>query len=166
MTDPNDPEAIYECDSCDRVEQRANLPDADDLWVRLDPGNPYTDKECPDCGALMYPVTKHGGINTSTVLRDARSLHNLLEENESEKEGFLVDVSGGEECLRLIFRRPGKRDRQLWIEQQGDNIVAIPAHDADGDADAIMEIRPDETAVQSNNGHDDWRRFNRTNRPK
>ena len=46
----------YECDNCGYRANPENLPDAQNLYVRLDPGGLYTDKECPKCGALCFPV--------------------------------------------------------------------------------------------------------------
>jgi hypothetical protein len=49
-------EDVYECDNCGYQAHRDNMIDAKDLDSRLDPGGPVTDKECPLCGALAYPV--------------------------------------------------------------------------------------------------------------
>ncbi|MCS3660074.1 putative RNA-binding Zn-ribbon protein involved in translation (DUF1610 family) [Salinibacter ruber] len=48
--------ARYECDSCGHESWRAFLPAAKDLRQRIAPGGTYTDRECPECGALMYPA--------------------------------------------------------------------------------------------------------------
>ena len=46
---------IFRCDSCGREARYGDLPRAKDLDVRLDAGAPYTNVECPECGALCYP---------------------------------------------------------------------------------------------------------------
>lgn len=43
------------CDCCDYAAEADDLPDAEDLTQRLEYGCPYTNKECPECGALCYP---------------------------------------------------------------------------------------------------------------
>lgn len=47
----------YRCQNCHHVAERDTLPDAQDLHQRIDPGEPWTDKECPHCGALAHPTT-------------------------------------------------------------------------------------------------------------
>jgi len=47
--------ARYRCDSCGHDSWRGFLAAAGDLEQRIDPGGTYTDRECPECGALMYP---------------------------------------------------------------------------------------------------------------
>lgn len=49
-------EITYECADCGRQAPASELPDAKDLSLRMEPGDTYTDKECPDCGALCFPV--------------------------------------------------------------------------------------------------------------
>ncbi len=47
---------MMQCDMCGDKQPYATLPKAKDLHERLDLGGPYTDVECPECGALCYPV--------------------------------------------------------------------------------------------------------------
>lgn len=46
------------CDNCSREGEEEGFTDANDLWQRLEIGGIYTDKECPDCGALAFPIAK------------------------------------------------------------------------------------------------------------
>ncbi len=46
----------YECDNCDFKALAYQFDEAVDISQRIDPGGIYTDKECPKCGALAYPV--------------------------------------------------------------------------------------------------------------
>lgn len=46
----------YRCNSCGLEDNQYHLELAKDLSDRLDPGGPYTDRECPLCGALCYPI--------------------------------------------------------------------------------------------------------------
>ena len=47
---------LYECDNCSRTDVRDEFLDAQNLSERLTPGFIYTDKECPECFALAFPV--------------------------------------------------------------------------------------------------------------
>ena len=48
---------MYKCQSCDHNhEDFDHFPTAKNLSERLDQGAPYTELECPKCGALVYPV--------------------------------------------------------------------------------------------------------------
>ena len=47
---------IYRCANCSFEAEREGLPDAKDLFLRLEAGGIFTDKECPKCGALAFPV--------------------------------------------------------------------------------------------------------------
>jgi DNA-directed RNA polymerase subunit RPC12/RpoP len=49
-------QVIYQCDDCGALGLWDELPEAEDILDRLEPGGPYTDKECAECGALAYPV--------------------------------------------------------------------------------------------------------------
>lgn len=53
-------DARYQCDSCGHESWRGFLPAATDLRRRIDPGGTYTDRECPECRALMYPRSRPG----------------------------------------------------------------------------------------------------------
>lgn len=46
----------YQCQNCDYADEYKNLPPAKDIRMRTDPGEPYTDVECPECGALCFPM--------------------------------------------------------------------------------------------------------------
>jgi hypothetical protein len=49
----NDP---YQCENCERVAERDDLPSALLISERMEPGDTYTDVECRECGALCFPV--------------------------------------------------------------------------------------------------------------
>jgi hypothetical protein len=51
-------EDFSECQNCEFVAEHDSLPEAKDLSQRIAPGDPHTDRECPRCGALCYPVTQ------------------------------------------------------------------------------------------------------------
>ena len=51
----------YECANCSKAGDRDWFKEAKDLSMRMEPGkSTYTDRECPDCGALAYPIKKGG----------------------------------------------------------------------------------------------------------
>lgn len=46
----------YKCDNCHYQAGSCFFDYAKDLHLRLTPGEKYTDRECPKCGALAFPV--------------------------------------------------------------------------------------------------------------
>lgn len=46
----------YQCNNCEHTDDYRSLPQARDLLERFEPGETYTDVECPQCGALCFPV--------------------------------------------------------------------------------------------------------------
>lgn len=53
----DDATALLCCDNCGFTAGADTMDDAEDLPSRLTRGGLYTDKECPACGALAFPVT-------------------------------------------------------------------------------------------------------------
>ena len=47
---------LYRCADCGFMTGQHEFPDAKKLSMRLTPGDTYTDKECPKCEALAFPV--------------------------------------------------------------------------------------------------------------
>lgn len=58
--DPRSTKRTYECDNCHHRGNRETFRPAKKVGTRIDPGGTYTDKECPRCGALAYPVENEG----------------------------------------------------------------------------------------------------------
>lgn len=46
----------FKCDGCGKIREYEDFVAAQDLFERIDVGGIFTDVECPDCGALAYPV--------------------------------------------------------------------------------------------------------------
>lgn len=46
----------YCCDNCSRTGDPDTFDEVQDVMERMTPGYPFTDKQCPDCCALAYPV--------------------------------------------------------------------------------------------------------------
>lgn len=49
---------IFVCQNCGHEAPYDDLPVAKDIQRRFEPGDIYTDVECPKCGALCYPEEK------------------------------------------------------------------------------------------------------------
>jgi predicted RNA-binding Zn-ribbon protein involved in translation (DUF1610 family) len=46
----------YRCANCGTIHDEDEVVFAKDILQRLEPGDVFTLYECPDCGALAYPV--------------------------------------------------------------------------------------------------------------
>jgi rubredoxin len=55
LPDEDEERPMYECQNCGLELRRNQCSEARDISQRIDPGEIYTDKECPSCGALMFP---------------------------------------------------------------------------------------------------------------
>ena len=51
-------EQMFSCDNCGKVWPESQCNDVRHLTDRLDYNKPFTDKECPKCGALCYLMEK------------------------------------------------------------------------------------------------------------
>lgn len=49
---------LHRCDNCGKVHCQPDLRMVEDYSLRVEPGNPAPSGECPDCGALCYPLEK------------------------------------------------------------------------------------------------------------
>ncbi len=47
---------LSRCDNCNKVHSEETLVEAKNLSMRTDPGGTVPSGECPDCGALAYPI--------------------------------------------------------------------------------------------------------------
>ena len=54
-TERSRPSVTVKCDNCEWQGPYGDAVPARDIAERIDLGGPYTDVECPDCGALAYP---------------------------------------------------------------------------------------------------------------
>ena len=48
----------HACDNCGKISTADKLKDVQDLYQRVDEGEPMPSGECPACGCLCYPVKK------------------------------------------------------------------------------------------------------------
>jgi hypothetical protein len=61
MSQPYGPFVVdgnHECDNCKKVHPAKKLKAIPDLFERVEPGCPLPSGECPDCGALCYPIKR------------------------------------------------------------------------------------------------------------
>ena len=58
---------IYECANCGHRDAPDKLPAAKDVSQRCEAGDEFSDKECPHCGALCFPLGDEG----TTLLKAA-----------------------------------------------------------------------------------------------
>jgi hypothetical protein len=49
------PYAKFKCQGCDKVFDYADCEPAEHISERIYIGDPYTDSQCPCCGALCHP---------------------------------------------------------------------------------------------------------------
>ncbi len=76
----------YQCDNCEQTKCESEFSDVTDVSMRFSPGDKYTDKECPECGSLAYPVET---IVTVEELQD--SANKLIDEIELLVSDHLKD---------------------------------------------------------------------------
>ncbi len=50
------PNATYICQNCERQGAPEHFKPARDVLQRHEPGDTYSDLECPECGALALPL--------------------------------------------------------------------------------------------------------------
>lgn len=87
----------YACANCDWRGDENEAKDARDLYVRMEAGDTYTDKECPECGALAFPV-KEAAAEPITLDREhlaalAEAARVQLEDLESGVDEGVYDDS-------------------------------------------------------------------------
>lgn len=120
----------YRCDSCGFTDEQAAFPPAEHITMRMTPGDIYTDRECPECAALAFPVAEprdrqsvpelQSEIDewvTSVCGTDARnSLHErvtrVIEEalELAQAEGLSKDAAA--RLVEFVFSRPAGEPEQ------------------------------------------------------
>ena len=69
----------YECDDCGFTGNEDEFPEARKLSMRLTPGGAYTDRECPDCEALAFPVKTTEDAANATLIAAAPEMLKALQ---------------------------------------------------------------------------------------
>lgn len=49
-------DVICECQNCGATWPESQLEPIDDIYLRVEPGEPMPAGECPDCGALCHEI--------------------------------------------------------------------------------------------------------------
>ncbi len=49
-------DGTHQCDNCGKVFTADELCDVEDFSMRVEPGGIVPSGECPECGALCYPI--------------------------------------------------------------------------------------------------------------
>jgi len=97
----------YQCHNCKYTNYGIAFRLVSNIHVRLDPGDVYTDKECPNCRCLAYPIT---AIQTADGFkRQATDLLKIL--TAFANESLVSDVPTAGECqltgLRVAMKEVG-----------------------------------------------------------
>ncbi len=86
---------LFKCQNCSKVWPYHTLPKAKDILQRHEPGDMFSDVECPDCGALCFPENSDaerffGRLDPKDqllVLKFARDWMDLADSAHIEKFG-------------------------------------------------------------------------------
>ncbi len=103
---------LYRCDNCSHCAQYQDLPSAKDLAERIDEAGPKTDRECPKCGALCYPVNQEETEDPATLAlqRLAMAAYHPDDYNPDELTRHTVDEDGlldGDGIAQFIWHEVG-----------------------------------------------------------
>lgn len=132
----DDSSDLYECDNCEHKGQGVELPDARDLFQRLEPGGIYTNKECPHCGALCFPCLSREAEERRVAL--------VAMADDAHSDEGAVEVDDCAQVSELPVGDPGKENGayvQAWVwvsfegtpfdESEKDNITEDDQTEAD-----------------------------------
>ncbi len=75
------------CQNCEFTETKINFVRAKDLLMRIEPDEPFTDSECPKCGALAHVENGSAPASLSVMNMYLRKL-NEYTSNLSSEEAF------------------------------------------------------------------------------
>ena len=111
----------YECENCGHIGDEDDFPMVRDLEQRLDENGPYTDKECPECGALAYAVDPAA---FEPVLRTSREeiADALKSKGEDALAQTVLDCSNSD--FDVVVRKIGDRFTDLLGESYLDVLAA------------------------------------------
>lgn len=100
-----------ECDDCDWIgpesDLRCELGDIPDLCERLDPGGVVPSGECPECGALAYPVKK-------SVIRPKERTLETLHLHVGKLNALLADPHPGMATWVEFYGREMRWIAEFW----------------------------------------------------
>ena len=64
-----------QCDNCSHTADYDDFPEAEDFHTRNSIGFLFSDKECPKCGALAFPVPEGAEAERERTRDAARTFH-------------------------------------------------------------------------------------------
>ena len=99
----------YECDDCGFTSNEDEFPEARKLSMRLTPGGAYTDRECPDCEALAFPVKTTEDAANARLLAAAPELLAALRQ--------MMEWEGGEPG-KYIDYDDEQRANKVWQDAE------------------------------------------------
>ena len=104
----------YRCDNCEFEGEEKDLPLAKDLMSRLSPGECYTDRECPKCGSLCFPLA---------VVEDPDTIGVLEKDNAVQMEQMSINVKWLIEKFDLLHDKFCPTKSGTW-QQRVEQVVA------------------------------------------
>lgn len=111
----------FRCQDCQHTGDYASFPFADDVLLRMEVGDVFTNAECPKCGALAYPVEPETALPETycKVAWETADLDDLrpdwdddrrarwLKENHAEITGAMI--SRGWTVIEEMLEMEGRR---------------------------------------------------------
>ena len=79
-----------QCDNCEGVWDESELPQAKDILMRQSLGGTFSDVECPDCGALCFPLEGADLLQYYAI----KALDGISEMFVTDKNWKMSDVAG------------------------------------------------------------------------
>ena len=99
----------YECDDCGFTGNEDEFPEARKLSMRLTPGGAYTDRECPECECLAFPVKTPEDEANARLLATAPELLAALRQ--------MMEWEGGEPG-KYIDYDDEQRANEVWQDAE------------------------------------------------
>jgi predicted RNA-binding Zn-ribbon protein involved in translation (DUF1610 family) len=84
-------EKIYQCHACGFAGPRDAMAEAKNVTQRIAPGETYTDRECPKCGALALPWAHRLAVDVP--FENAAEWNHVMNWLESNIDDALQDYS-------------------------------------------------------------------------
>lgn len=81
-------EPQLKCQSCEFTGTRIDFVRAKDLLIRIEPDEPFTDSECPECGALAHFENGSAPVSLSVMNMYLRKLDEYTSNLSSEEAFF------------------------------------------------------------------------------
>lgn len=91
------------CDNCDWIGDEDDVNAPSDLWERLSPGSVVPSGECPECGALCYPLSlRDSKISIEVTTSELSTVVNALKAHADAQEHERVFVYNDAELEKSL----------------------------------------------------------------